>query len=155
MPVALAVNVTAVESQKAGTVTRQIQTISEKGDAVTNVWTGDVAISQASGHTEQIDKSMFTALKAGDKIRATFTSLKPGAQGKIMHRHSSWETVQAPVKKLPTECGDYFEYTITDKMVADIQTDIVGCVEYIGCRKFDGQRFVQACFSDRGVHREP
>lgn len=123
MPVALAVNVTAVESQKAGTVTRQIQTTGEKGDAVTNVWIGDVAISQASGHTEQIDKSMFTALKAGDKIRATFTSLKPGAQGKIMHGHSSWETVLAPVKKLATECGDYFEYTITDKMVADIQTD--------------------------------
>lgn len=33
---------------------------------------------------------------------------------------------------------------------------IVVCrVEYIGCRQFDGQRFVEECFSDRCVHSKP
>lgn len=97
----------------------------EKGNAVTNVWTGNATISWATGssHSELIDKSKFTALKAGDKIRATFTSMKLGAQGKILHNWKSWDTSIAPIKKLPSECGDYFEYTVTEQMVTDIQAD--------------------------------
>lgn len=97
----------------------------EKGNAVTNVWTGDATISWATGssHSESIDKSKFTDLKAGDKIRATFASMKLGAQGKILHNWTSWDTSIVPTKKLPTECGDYFEYTVTEQMVTDIKND--------------------------------
>ncbi|MGM9778587.1 MAG: acetylxylan esterase, partial [Prevotella sp.] len=97
----------------------------EKGNAVTNVWTGDVTISWTTGssHSELIDKSKFTELKAGDKVRATFASMKLGAQGKILHGWTSWDPSIVPIKKLPSECGDYFEYTVTEDMVTDIQTD--------------------------------
>lgn len=97
----------------------------EKGNAVTNVWTGNVTISWTTGssYSEKIDKSKFAALKAGDKIRMTFASLNPGAQGKILHNWTSWDNTSAPIRKLPAECGDYFEYTVTEQMVNDIQKD--------------------------------
>lgn len=103
----------------------EVNTDVEKGNAITNVWSGDVTISWTTGssHSELIDKSKFTDLKTGDKIRATFASMKMGAQGKILHNWTSWDATIAPIRKLPTECGDYFEYTVTEEMAGDIKAD--------------------------------
>ena len=91
-----------------------------KGNAVTNVWTGDpVAISWVSGsnHSELIAASKFADAKAGDKIRVSYSNLGVAtATGRIL---ANW-TAFSGLKNVTFNGGSYYEYTLTDDMLTAI-----------------------------------
>ena len=92
-----------------------------KGNAVTNVWNGNpVAISWITGsnHSEVIAADKFANAKAGDKIRVSYSNLGVAtATGRIL---ADW-TAFSGLKNVTFNGGSYYEYTLTDEMLAAIK----------------------------------
>lgn len=107
------------------TLTQQKTISRERGNAATTVWTGSEVVSWNSGegnNSPLIAASAFTNAAADMKVRVNFSSMKLGAQGRIIKSgHGTFDGVS--IKKLPTECGDYFEYTITSDILTELQTN--------------------------------
>lgn len=89
-----------------------------KGNAVTNIWSGTpVAISWLSGsnHSELIAADKLADAKAGDKVRVSYTGLGVGSStGRIL---AGW-TAFTDLKNVTFSGGSYYEYTLTDDMLA-------------------------------------
>ena len=107
------------------TLTQQKTVSRERGNAATTVWTGSEVVSWNSGagnNSPLIAASAFANAAADMKVRVNFSSMKLGAQGRIIKSgYGSFDGVS--IKKLPTECGDYFEYTITSDMLTELQAN--------------------------------
>ena len=107
------------------TLTQQRTVSRERGGAATTVWTGSEVVSWNSGdgnNSPQIAASAFANAAADMKVRVNFSSMKLGAQGRII-KSNYQEFDDVTTKKLPTECGDYFEYTITSDMLTELQAN--------------------------------
>ena len=107
------------------TLTQQKTVSNERGNAATTVWTGSEVVSWNSGegnNSPLIAASAFANAAADMKVRVNFSSMKLGAQGRIIKSdNGTFDDVS--IKKLPTECGDYFEYTITSDMLTELQAN--------------------------------
>ena len=107
------------------TLTQQKTVSRERGNASTTVWTGSEVVSWNPGegsNSPLIAASAFANAAADMKVRVNFSSMKLGAQGRIIKSgYGTFEGVS--IKKLPTECGDYFEYTLTEAMLTELQTN--------------------------------
>jgi len=107
------------------TLTQQKTVSRERGGASTTVWTGSEVVSWNAGagnNSPQIAASAFANAATDMKVRVNFSSMKLGAQGRIIK--SGYETFDGvSTKKLPTECGDYFEYTISEDMLTELQAN--------------------------------
>ena len=95
---------------------------SERGNAVTTVWTGAQSINW-SGTNEwlKVEASALAATKAGMKLRICFANMKMGAQGHIVD--GSWTVIADAntYEKLPSDWGDYYEYTLTETAAATLK----------------------------------
>ncbi len=92
-----------------------------KGNAVTNIWTGNEVISWATGASNSVLvkaadlKDKFANAKAGDKLRMSYSGLGFGtAQGKML---ANWTSLDGLTVAKFTG-GSYFEYTLTDDWLA-------------------------------------
>ena len=107
------------------TLTQQKTVSRERGNAATTVWTGSEVVSWNAGdgnNSPLIAASAFANAAKDMKVRVNFRSMKLGAQGRIIK--SGYGTFDGvATKKLPTECGDYFEYTITSDMLTELQAN--------------------------------
>lgn len=105
---------------------KQVQTSdAEKGNPVTNVWTGSKAIdwnNKVDGW-QTLDKSFFAKVKVGDKLRFNYSNLAMGAQSHIST--GDWKDMPdgAAYNDLTSS---YFEYTVTTDMLAKLQDK--GCI---------------------------
>lgn len=106
------------------TLTHQKTVSHDRGNAITSVWTGSQSINW-SGTNEwlRLEGSAFSAIKAGDRLRICFANMKNGAQGRIVD--GTWTTIADAntYEKLPSDWGDYFEYTVTAAMATTLQTN--------------------------------
>lgn len=107
------------------TLTQQKTVSRERGGAATTVWTGSEVVSWNSGegnNSPKIKASAFVNAAADMKVRVNFSSMKLGAQGRIIKSgYGTFDDVTT--MKLPTQYGDYFEYTITDAMLTELQAN--------------------------------
>ena len=107
------------------TLTQQKTITRVRGNAVTTLWTGTEVVSWNSGegnNSPLIAASAFANAAADMKVRVNFSSMKLGAQGRIIKSgYGAFDDVA--IKKLPTECGDYFEYTISSDMLTELQAN--------------------------------
>ena len=107
------------------TLTQQKTVSRERGNAATTVWTGSEVVSWNPGdgnNSPQIAASAFANAATGMKVRVNFSSMKLGAQGRIIK--SGYGTFDGvATKKLPTECGDYFEYAISSDMLTELKNN--------------------------------
>ena len=107
------------------TLTQQKTVSRDRGGASTTVWTGSEVVSWNSGagnNSPLIPASAFANAAADMKVRVNFSSMKLGAQGRII-KSNYQEFDDVTTKKLPTQCGDYFEYTITSDMLTELQAN--------------------------------
>ena len=96
----------------------------ERGNAVSTIWSGAQSINW-SGSNEwlALQASVFSQAQAGMRLRICFASMKLGAQGHIVD--GSWTVIDDAntFEKLPTNWGDYYEYTLTQAAVNALQTN--------------------------------
>lgn len=96
----------------------------EKGDPVTNVWTGNQLISWTEPKSWQIlEASLFTQAKVGNKLRFSYSNLACGAQAHI--NSSSWGNITDATEYINLS-SSYYEYTITEAMLQELQAN--GCI---------------------------
>ena len=96
----------------------------EKGDPVTNVWTGNQPISWTEPKSWQIlEASLFTQAKVGNKLRFSYSNLACGAQAHI--NSSSWGNITDATEYINLS-SSYYEYTITEAMLQELQAN--GCI---------------------------
>ena len=129
--------VTAIQSAKAlylngcniivsrWTLTQQKTVSRERGNAATTIWSGSQAIDwSASPSTFQtLSSGLFANAATGMKLRMNFSNMKLGAQGRIVMANWSAFADANTYEKLPTAWGDYFEFTLTDDMVTELQAN--------------------------------
>ena len=105
---------------------KQVQTSdAEKGNPVSNVWTGNKTINwnnKVDGW-QTLDKSLFTKVKVGDKLRFNYSNLAMGAQGHIST--GKWKNMPDGTAYIDLT-SSYFEYTVTTDMLAKLQDN--GCI---------------------------
>ena len=106
---------------------KQVQTSdAEKGNPVTNVWTGNKTIDWSPGVQngwQTLDKSLFAHVKVGDKLRFNYSNLAMGAQGHIST--GDWKDMPDG-SAYNNLTSSYFEYTVTTDMLAKLQDG--GCI---------------------------
>ena len=93
----------------------------EKGNAVTNLWSGSEVISWVTGTNNSvlIAKEQLAAAKAGDRVRVGITGLGvASATGRLL---AGWTALDGFTNISPLK-GSYYEYTLTEANVAAIQT---------------------------------
>ena len=107
------------------TLKKEVDLVStdEVGDAATNIWKGNETISWATGanNSVKIDKSKFSDMASGMKLRMTFTELKMNGVARILHNWTAFPSYSNA--KLTTDCGNYFEYSVGDEELALLQVD--------------------------------
>ncbi len=105
---------------------KQVQTSdAEKGNPVSTVWTGNKTINwnnKVDGW-QVLDKSLFTKVKVGDKLRFNYSNLAMGAQGHIST--GDWKDMPDGTAYINLT-SSYFEYTVTTDMLAKLQDN--GCI---------------------------
>ena len=92
----------------------------DKGNAVTNLWSGSEVISWVEGtnHSELIAKEKLAAAKAGDRVRVSITGLGvASATGRLL---AGWTDLEGFENISPLK-GSYYEYTLTQANVEAIQ----------------------------------
>ena len=97
-----------------------------KGNAVTNLWKGNEIISWSGANKNSVFmkpsaiQSIFSDVKAGMKLRMTYTGLGFGmAQGKIMANY----TTLSGLATAKFNNGSYFEYTLSDEWIKAIEKE--------------------------------
>ena len=96
----------------------------EKGNPVTNVWTGNQPISWTGTKSWQtLEASLFTQAKAGNKLRFSYSNLACGAQAHISS--STWGDI-TDATDYKSLSSSYYEYTITEAMLTELQKN--GCI---------------------------
>ena len=96
----------------------------EKGNPVTNVWTGNQPISWTGTKSWQTLKAdLFSNAKVGNKLRFSYSNLASGAQGHI--NSSSWKDITDATEYINLS-SSYYEYTITEAMLQELQAN--GCI---------------------------
>ena len=96
----------------------------EKGNPVTNVWTGNQPISWTGTKSWQTLKAdLFTNAKVGNKLRFSYSNLACGAQAHI--NSSSWNNITDATEYINLS-SSYYEYTITEAMLTELQAN--GCI---------------------------
>ena len=98
----------------------------EKGNPVSNLWTGNKAIDWSAGVQngwQTLDKSCFIDVKVGDKLRFNYSNLAIGAQSHIST--GDWKDMPDGTA-FNQLTSSYFEYTVTADMLAKLQEK--GCV---------------------------
>lgn len=98
---------------------------SERGNAATAIWTGEQVINWSNGGYVAIAKENLATARAGMRIRVNYKGLKAGAQGQLNSQSAGWPklTDVTTIGNMATACGNYYEYTITDAMLADMQAN--------------------------------
>lgn len=98
--------------------------IEDKGQPLTNLWTGNEQISWTTGENNSVvvAAEKFASATAGMKLRMSFTGLKIGAQGRILHGWAAYQDANT-YEKLPSKWGNYYEFNITETMLADLKGD--------------------------------
>jgi cephalosporin-C deacetylase-like acetyl esterase len=101
----------------------ELQPTEGKGDAMTNLWTGNEKISWLKGlnNSVKLDGSAFANAKSGMRLRMTFSDVQKNGVGRILHNWTSFSGLSNA--KLTTDCTDYYEYTLTDDMLTSLQAD--------------------------------
>ena len=114
---------TGVTATKVTLVHRQ-EVSPERGNAITTVWSGSQSINW-SGTNEwlKVEASAFAQAQAGMRLRICFASMKLGAQGHIVD--GTWATIDDAntFEKLPSDWGDYYEYTLTEAAANTLKTN--------------------------------
>lgn len=93
----------------------------EKGNAVTNLWSGSEVISWVTGTNNSvlIAKEQLAAAKAGDRVRVGITGLGvASATGRLL---ANWTALDGFTNVSPLK-GSYYEYTLTEANVEAIQS---------------------------------
>lgn len=96
---------------------------SERGNAATAIWTGEQVINwSGSNQYVVVDASKFASAAAGMRLRMNYKGMSAGAQGRIVD--GSWAAIADAntYEKLPTNWGDYYEFTLTEAMAETLQT---------------------------------
>lgn len=108
------------------TLTQHKTVSSERGNAATTIWTGpqtiDWSVSPSTYAT--VEASAFANATVGMKLRMNFNNMKMNAQGHIVK--GGWQNFgdANTFENLPTNWGDYFEYTITtDSMLTELKAN--------------------------------
>ena len=106
---------------------RKVQTSdTEKGNPVSNLWTGNKTIDWSAGVQngwQVLEKSCFTNVKLGDKLRFNYSNLAMGAQSHIST--GDWKDMPDGTA-YNNLTSSYFEYTVTADMLAKLQDK--GCI---------------------------
>ena len=102
----------------------QKKTISkERGNASNIIWTGTQIIDWDISPKKyvQLENSSFANGKIGMKLRFNFTNMKLSAQGHISS--SNWKNIPDANtnENLTFKWGDYYEFTITNDMLIELQ----------------------------------
>ena len=96
----------------------------EKGNPVTNVWTGNQPISWTGTKSWQtLAAGLFSNAKVGNKLRFSYSNLACGAQAHI--NSSSWNNITDATEYINLS-SSYYEYTITEAMLTELQAN--GCI---------------------------
>lgn len=95
-----------------------------KGQPATNLWSGEEVITwNAPSNYVTLPASSFALAKKDMKLRMSFKDLKLSAQGRISS--SAWEAIPDAdsYETLKSNWGNYYEFIITDDMLAELQTN--------------------------------
>jgi cephalosporin-C deacetylase len=95
----------------------------ESGNPADTIWTGSKTIDWNHSAWQALNASLFSSAATGMTLRFYFTDLENGAQGHICT--SSWKDMPSATDYFQLS-GAYFEYTITDKMLAELKSN--GCI---------------------------
>ncbi len=93
-----------------------------KGQPATNLWSGEEVITwNDQSNYVTLPASTFALAKKDMKLRMSFKDLKLSAQGRLSS--SAWKAVPDAdsYESLKTDWGNYYEFTITDAMLAELQ----------------------------------
>lgn len=93
-----------------------------KGQPATNLWSGEEVITwNDPSNYVTLPASTFALAKKDMKLRMSFKDLKLSAQGRLSS--SAWKAVPDAdsYESLKTDWGNYYEFTITDAMLAELQ----------------------------------
>ena len=95
----------------------------ERGNASSIIWTGSQIIDWNISPKKyvQLENSSFVDARIGMKIRFNFTNIKVSAQGHISS--SNWKDIPDANtnENLTFNWGDYYEFTITNNMLVELQ----------------------------------
>ena len=93
----------------------------EKGDAVTNIWSGSEIISWSGDYrySQKIEAGKFTTATAGMQIRISFTSTAVSSVGSLVY--GDYSNI-SDFKNVTPLSGSYYSYTITDESLAELQS---------------------------------
>ena len=95
-----------------------------KGQPATNLWSGEEVITwNAPSNYVTLPASSFALAKKDMKLRMSFKDLKLSAQGRISS--SAWGAIPDAdsYETLKSNWGNYYEFTITDDMLAELQAN--------------------------------
>ena len=101
-----------------------------KDNTTTTVWSGSQPISwNTGGSWVTVDKSLFATAQVGHRLRLNVTALGISAVGRVLS--GNWQAF-AGIGNVSPLTGDYYEYEITETMLADLQSQglIVSGVDY-------------------------
>lgn len=100
--------------------------VKTKGSAATNIWTGSERISWTTGENNYVSlaATAFASAEKDMKLRMSFNSAKPGSQAQMVKGGWNGDFTDITKNAKPTEdWGNYFEYTITETMLNELQTN--------------------------------
>lgn len=108
----------------------------DRGNALTDIWTGSQPIDWNNNGWLALNKEKFSAAEVGMRLRIYFANMQMGAQGRIVD--GGWKTFADAdtYEKLPTAWGNYYEYTLTQSMIDSLHAKglVVSGVGYTATR---------------------